>query len=115
MAPAMCGQGKKTLRSNWRPPAPGSAGCRSSQAYTRLDRFDLALECTERASPILGETGDREGCLVASLNSGIAFTWKHKFDQAERRYHRALALAEELGMSALRLGSAPLLQHFLSR
>jgi len=70
-----------------------------SHAYQRLNRFDLVLRFAERAIPALEAAGDREGYFAALTNSAAALTLMSDFEEAERRYARALEIAAAMGWS----------------
>jgi tetratricopeptide (TPR) repeat protein len=70
-----------------------------SHAYHRLNRFDLVLRFAERAMPALDVAGDQEGYFAALTNSAAALTLMNDFEEAERRYVRALEIAEKMGLS----------------
>jgi tetratricopeptide (TPR) repeat protein len=68
-----------------------------SHVYNRLNRFDLVLEFSDRALQVLEAAADREGALVALTNSAVALMLLSDFEEAHRRYERALKLASEQG------------------
>jgi len=72
-------------------------------AYFRLDRHKESLACSEEALAILKTAGDREGVLAATINSAVTLSSMHEFELAEERFQKALALANDLNMSAAAL------------
>ncbi len=71
-----------------------------AHAHHRLGRHVLSLECSERARPVLADSGDHEGFLAATINSAVTFSAMHEFELAEERFREALALATRLHMPA---------------
>jgi tetratricopeptide (TPR) repeat protein len=74
-------------------------------AYQRLDRYHEALDCYEKAFPVLERLDDSEGLLASSLNAAVVLTILHQFDRADEKYNRASDLARGLGMDAIELQS----------
>jgi CHAT domain-containing protein len=68
-----------------------------SHVYHRLNRFDMVLRLAERAMHALKQVGDDEGYMVALNNSAGALMLMNDFDEAERRFTEALALAQSRG------------------
>jgi CHAT domain-containing protein len=68
-----------------------------SHVYSRLNRFDLVLEFSDRALCVLEAAEDNEGSLVALTNSAVALMLLSDFEEAQRRYERALLLARAQG------------------
>ena len=71
-----------------------------AHAYHRLGQPRQALECSERAIPVLEQIHDTEGLIAASINSAVTLTAMHEFERAEQRYRVAMNLASELKMAS---------------
>src|SRR5262249_45220099 len=71
-----------------------------AHAYHRLGQPRQALECSERAIPVLEKIQDNEGLIAASINSAVTLTAMHEFERAEQRYRIAMNLAFDMKMAS---------------
>lgn len=62
----------------------------------KMDYFDKALACSQKAYEMREAIGDRSGMAISSVNLGISYVNHNKFKEARKWFEKALQIATEI-------------------